>query len=114
MGVRDWVLSIERAWDATRLRRASKRPPADFRIEAYLGHGSRDGAVLRGRVLDDPAPADALEGERPRAVLRRTLRYFATDELPGVPLRIAVAGATVDVVTDAEGYFVVDLRPKAG
>ena len=34
-----------------------------------------------------------------------------TDELPGVPLRVAVAGASVEAVTDAEGYFLAHLRP---
>jgi phosphatidate phosphatase APP1 len=39
------------------------------------------------------------------------LRRFVTDELPGVPLRVSVAGATVEAITDAEGYFLVRLRP---
>ena len=113
MSAGDWVRKLESAWDATRLRRASTRPPAEFRIEAYLGHGSGDGVVLRGRVLDDPAPAAALEGEKIIAVVRRQLRRFATDELPNVPLGITVAGASVDVVTDEEGYFVARVQPRA-
>ena len=66
---------------------------------------------MRGRVLDDPPPSEAVEGEGVGAAVRRTLRHFVTDELPGVPLRIAVAGASVETVTDAEGYFVARLRP---
>ena len=41
---------------------ARGRPP-DFRIEAYLGHGGPHGVVVRGRVLDDPPPTEAVEGE---------------------------------------------------
>ena len=37
--------------------------PADFRIEAYVGHGGAEGVVVRGRVLDDPVPTEAVEGE---------------------------------------------------
>jgi phosphatidate phosphatase APP1 len=62
-------------------------------------------------VLDDPPPSDAVEGEGMAAAVRRTLRGFVTDELPGVPLRVRVAGATVDVTTDAEGYFLTHVRP---
>ena len=113
MSARRWVVSLERAWDAARLRRAGSRPPADFRIEPYVGHGGGEGVVVRGRVVDDPAPAEALEGERVGAVVRRMVRHFVTDELPGVPLRIAVADASVETVTDAEGYFVARLRPDA-
>ena len=106
-----WVVDLERAWDARRLRKTGSRPPADFRIETYIGHGSVGGVVVRGRVLDNPPPSDAVEGEGVVAAVRRTLRSFATHELPGVPLRIAVAGATVDTVTDEEGYFLARLGP---
>ncbi len=111
MSARRWVVSLERAWDAARLRRAGSRPPVDFRIEPYLGHGGAEGVVVRGRVLDDPPPSEALEGEGVGPAVRRTLRHFMTDELPGVPLRITVAGDNVETVTDAEGYFLIRLRP---
>jgi phosphatidate phosphatase APP1 len=111
MSARRWFVNLERAWDATRLRRASSRPPAHFRIEAYLGHGGAEGVVVRGRVLDDPPSSEAVEGEAVRAAARRTLRHFVTNELPGVPLRVTVADASVETATDAEGYFLVRLQP---
>jgi phosphatidate phosphatase APP1 len=111
MGARGWVVSLERAWDWARLRRASSRPPAHFRVEPYIGHGGPEGVVVRGRVLDDPLPSVAVEGEGVGAAMRRTLRNFMTDELPGVPLRVAVADAELVIVTDAEGYFLAKLRP---
>lgn len=111
MSPRSWVLALERAWDAARLRRAGTRRPEDFRIEPYLGHGGAGGVVVRGRVLDAPPRSEAVEGEGVGAAVRRTLRDFITDELPGVPLRVTVAGTTVDAVTDGEGYFLCRLRP---
>lgn len=105
-----WVVALEKAWDAARLRRAGGRPPAHFRIEPYVGHGGTEGVVVRGRVLDDPPPSEAVDGEGVGAAVRRTLRDFVTNELPGVPLRVSVAGASVEAVTDAEGYFVVRLH----
>lgn len=113
MSARRWFVRLERAWDAVRLRRAGSRPPADFRIEPYIGHGGAEGLVVRGRVLNDPPPSEAVEGEGAGAAVRRTLRGFVTDELPGVPLRVTIAGASVDTVTDAEGYFVARLRPDS-
>ena len=113
MGVHRWVVRGERAWDAARLRRAGSRTPGDFRIEPYLAHGGAEGVVVRGRVFDDPPPSDAVEGEGVGAALRRTLRLFLSNELPGVPLRVSVAGATGETVTDAEGYFLTRLHPDA-
>lgn len=111
MSVRRWVLRLESAWDTMRLRRAGSRTPVDFRIEPYIGHGGHQGVVVRGRALDDPPSSEAVEGEGVRAAVLRTLRHFVTDELPGVPLRIAVADASVATVTDSEGYFQATLHP---
>jgi phosphatidate phosphatase APP1 len=106
------LVGLERTWDSVRLRRRSSRPPADFRIEAYLGHGGAEGVVVRGRVLDDPPLTDAVAGEGAGAAVRRSLRQFVTAELPGVPLRVTVGGSSVEAVTDEEGYFVARLRPE--
>jgi phosphatidate phosphatase APP1 len=113
MAVHRWIVDAEAAWDAHRLRRAGARPPAHFRIETYVGHGGAGSVVLRGRVLDDPPPSEAVEGEGALAALRRTLRGFLTDELPGVRLRATVAGETVETVTDADGYFLARLHADA-
>lgn len=105
MAVGRWAVAAERAWDSARLARSRSRPPAHFRIEPYLGHGGPAGTVVRGRVLDNPVPSEAVADEGVRAAVRRTVRHFVTDELPGVPLRITVAGASVDVESDKDGYF---------
>ncbi|QBR91921.1 App1 family protein [Nocardioides euryhalodurans] len=111
MDPRRWIVQLEHAWDSARLRRKGPGTPQHFRIEVYAGHGGADGIVVRGRVLDNPPPSEAVEGEGLRAAVSRTLSHFLTDELPGVPLRISVAGATADVVTDREGYFLTRLSP---
>ncbi|WP_148573091.1 App1 family protein [Nocardioides caldifontis] len=113
MSVPRWLLRAEQAWDAARLRRRASRVPEHFRIVAYGGHGSDGQVVVRGRVVDDPPPSSAVEGEGVGAAVRRSVRSFVTDELPGVPLRVSVAGTEVEAVTDAEGYFVVRLAPPA-
>ncbi|CAA9397309.1 MAG: hypothetical protein AVDCRST_MAG47-3195 [uncultured Nocardioidaceae bacterium] len=110
MSARRWVVTLERAWDAARLR-GRRGAPAHFRIDTYIGHGSADGVLVRGRVLDNAPSPEAVEGEGVGAAVRRTLRDFVTDELPGVPLRVEVAGTTAEVVTDTEGYFRLLLHP---
>ena len=107
------VVDLERARDAARRRRKAAGPPRDFRIEAYLGHGGPEGVVVRGRVLDDPPISEAVEGEGLGAAVRRSLRQFVTDELPGVLLRVSGGDATVEAATDGEGYFVARLAPSA-
>lgn len=108
------LLAAERIWDEGRLLvRQSGRVPQDFRIESYEGHGGAAGVVVRGRVLDNPPPSVALEGEGVGPALRRSLSHFITDELPDVPLRVTVGDAVVEVSTDREGYFRAELHPAA-
>ena len=111
MTARRWLLWLEGAWDGLRLRRAGARIPVDLRIEPYVGHGGSHGVMVRGRVLDDPTPSEAVEGEGVVDAVLRTVRHFLTDDLPGVPLRVDVGGSRVDTVTDADGYFQVRLDP---
>jgi phosphatidate phosphatase APP1 len=98
---------LERRWDAARLARRAGQPPRRFRIEPFFGHGEAgDGVVVvRGRVLDNPEPTVAAEGEAVWQAALRTARRFLTDELPDVPLTVRVGASTVDVATDADGYF---------
>lgn len=105
MDVRRLVVALERAWDGVRLRRRRSGTPEHFRIEPYIGHGGPSGVVVRGRVLDNPVATEAVDGEGVSDAVRRTLRHFLTDELPGVPLTVTLGGTDVETVTDAEGYF---------
>lgn len=107
MDVQRLIVAAESAWDRRRLRRGQARTPKHFRIEPYIGHGGPAGVVVRGRVLDNPLATEPVEDESVRAAVRRTVRHFLTNELPGVPLRVTVGGASVEAVTDEEGYFLV-------
>lgn len=105
-----WVSGLERMLDTAHLRRSEPSTPTSFRIESYDGHGGPAGIVLRGRVLDNPAPSRATEGEGVGAAALRTLQNFLTKELPGVPLTVRIAGTTTTAASDDEGYFLLRLE----
>lgn len=108
MGASRWVANVERFLESARLR-AAPATPTSFRIESYGGHGGPAGAVVRGRVLDNPQPTRAVEGEGVGAAVRRSMQNFLTHELPQVPLTVEVGGTAVHAVSDDDGYFVVAL-----
>ncbi|WP_395656508.1 App1 family protein [Nocardioides sp.] len=105
------LVGAEHAWDGLRLRRRSRRPLRFFRIETYGGHGGPGGVVVRGRVLDNPPPSEAVAGEGVGAAVRRSLGQFVTVELPDVPLRVRIGDATVETSSDGDGYFRAELHP---
>jgi phosphatidate phosphatase APP1 len=112
MGASRWVTKVERLLESTPLL-SSRSTPTSFRIEPYGGHGGPAGVVVRGRVLDNPEPSRVAEGEGVRAAVRRSVQSFLTRELSGVPLRVEVAGTTVETATDDDGYFLVTVPVTA-
>ncbi|MQW78131.1 DUF2183 domain-containing protein [Nocardioides sp. dk4132] len=104
------LAALERRWDHLRDRRRGDETPRHFRIVAYIGHGSAGRVILRGRVLDNPAPAETIEGEAVWAAVRRSAAGFLTRELPGVPLRARIGAAETTTETDRDGYFETELE----
>jgi phosphatidate phosphatase APP1 len=70
-GARGLLRRVERRWDSLR---GARRVPTELRIVTYVAHGAGGHVVVRGRVVDDPEPAETLAGESPwAAVLSRGL-----------------------------------------
>lgn len=83
-----------------------------YSVAAYAGYGTPQRIRLRGRVLrGSPIPAG-----QPNDRLWRNLHAVYTrmesDEVPGATVRLEMAGATVDTITDSEGYYDVWLAPE--
>ena len=82
----------------------------------YRGHGSRERLWLRGRVLEGrPVTMGSVTDPWWRN-LAKTLRRFTGSEIPGAVVRAHLEGQTMELVTDREGYFdldVVNPKPEA-
>ncbi len=101
----DLLVGAEKLWDGVRRGRRARKVPEHFRIETYDGHGGAAGVVVRGRVLDNPPPSAAEDGEGVGAAVRRSLSQFVTDELPNVPLRVTVGDASVETSDRRRGLL---------
>jgi phosphatidate phosphatase APP1 len=74
-------------------------------IAAYRGYGDVRGIELMGRVLADRPHTGPREDDPWWDNLLDTYRRFESDEIPGAPLRLRFRGASVDLLSDAEGYY---------
>jgi phosphatidate phosphatase APP1 len=63
-------------------------------------------------VLEDEGILSAGERDSPWRNVLNTLRRFESDEVPGARVRARFAGATQELVTDAEGYFDTWITPR--
>ena len=78
-------------------------------ISAYRGYATRARALISGRVLDNRAPDAAREEDSIWQTLRNAYRRFETDEVPNVPVTVRFEDCEHTVVTDAEGYYHLEL-----
>ena len=95
---------------ARRVAKAGRRDP--LVIHAYRGYGTDTRLRVRGRVLEDAGIPAAGERDTAWRNVLSTLRRLESDEVPGARVRVRIAGATQDVVTDAEGYFDTWIAPS--
>lgn len=79
------------------------------RLLAYAGYRTPGSVRLRGRVVRYAPPLDS---KRRQGLFRRAramMAIYNSDEIPGVPVRVAGYGLSCDVISDEEGYFAFDL-----
>lgn len=81
-------------------------------LEPYRGYGTRSEVFLIGRVFRQ-SQADPARERGLRSELRDVGRRLARRTIPGAVVVARLQGAEERVVTDADGYFRVHLRPQA-
>lgn len=92
-----------------RLRELAARRRDPVVILPYLGYGTAEKLVLRGRVLQDEGFRPTRDTERRWRNLVEFVKRMESDEVPGARLRATFGERSVETVTDGEGYFAVEL-----
>ncbi len=81
----------------------------DLLITPYMGFGNADRILMRGRVLEDKEIRDSKETDSRWRNLKNMYRHFETDEVPFARVKAKFQEAEQEVITDREGYFLLEL-----
>jgi phosphatidate phosphatase APP1 len=92
---------------------AGPKHPDSVIILPYRGYGNAEKLVLPGRVLRDECIRPAREGERRWRNFIAFLKRLESDELPFARLRARFRGSERELRADREGYFRLELPPRA-
>jgi phosphatidate phosphatase APP1 len=106
------LTNAEDKWDELRFefnKRLGWNDPVQ--IIPYRTYGTARRIYIKGRVLEDKKIAGAGEKDTVWNNLVNMYKRFESDEVPGARLRVQLADESHEVITDAEGYFVLDLNP---
>lgn len=107
----DFVLDIERALrlGVNRAERVFDR--GSFAPSGYRGYGTRDGALVLGRVLQADESEPTVGGTSRWRNLKAALTRLESDPLPHARVRVSLGGApgmtndAREIVADDEGFF---------
>jgi phosphatidate phosphatase APP1 len=81
-------------------------------ILPYLTYGSAQKLTVCGRVLEDEGFPPAADADTRWRNLVRFYKRLESDEMPGARLRARFLGMGTEGVTDAEGYFRLEIAPR--
>ena len=103
---------LEDKWDELRFNLSKKMRWNDpLQIVPYRTYGTPRRLYIKGRVLEDKKIAGAGDKDTVWNNLLNMYKRFESDEVPGARVKVTLPGEEHTVVTDKEGYFVLDLNP---
>ncbi len=103
--------AVENRISQARFERRQRNGLGKLQIMPYIGYGTPDQFVLRGRVLRDKAIREPMDTASTFHNLVDMYKRFRSDEIPGSTVRARFADRAADAVTDPEGYFELRLQP---
>lgn len=80
-------------------------------VYPYRGFGTKDQVWLFGRILVDRGLEHATEDDSLWKNFRMSVKRFASDEIPGVRVRVRFGDAEEEVLSDTEGYYTSKIEP---
>ncbi len=101
---------IDQAVFRFKLRRGRVGP---LLIQPYRGHGTPSKLFLHGRVLEDKNIAGAMETDRVWKNIRDMFQRFNSTEIPYARLRVRFQDQVLEARTNQEGYFHLEIEPRA-
>ena len=82
-------------------------------ILPYRKFGTPDRLRIGGRVVEDRGVLTAAHTDSTLANIGLTLRRYAAYEVPGAKVRIQFGAETDTIVTDAKGFFEIEIEPSS-
>ncbi|MCC6801490.1 MAG: DUF2183 domain-containing protein [Anaerolineae bacterium] len=107
------LVAVEDRYDATKFRLRQRRGLGALLIMPFVGYGTPDTLILKGRVLRDKRIREPMASASPLSNVVDMYKRFQSDEIPGATVQATFGGCTETTTTNVEGYFEFRLQPGA-
>ena len=82
-----------------------------LQILPYRSYGTVNRLYVKGRVLEDEGIGRHTDKDTIVNNLLNMYKRFESDEVPGAQVRVSFEGKELTIITDDEGYFILNLVP---
>lgn len=107
------LTAIEDRVDAVKFRWQQRRGLGVLTIMPFVGYGTPDELILKGRVLRDKNISEPMASASLLTNVVDMYKRFQSDEIPGATIRARFGDHVETTTTDVEGYFEFHLKPGA-
>lgn len=105
--------AIENRYSTARFKWQQRRGLGKLQIMPFVGYGTPDEFILKGRVLRDKNISAPMDSASLLTNLIDTYKRFQSDEIPGATVRARFGDAAADTTTNPGGFFEFHLKPGA-
>ncbi len=107
------LVNIEDKWDELSFNLKKSLGLNDpIQIVIYRTYGTANRLYIKGRILEDKKITSAADKDTMLHNLLNMYKRFESDEVPGATLNVQLVNEAFKVVSDKEGYFVLDITPQ--
>jgi len=110
-GLLKLLTSLEDRYDTAKQKYRQRRGLGKLIIMPFIGYGTPEALVLRGRVLRDKSIHPPMDTAGVLTNLADMYKRFMSDEVPGATVRASFGEQFSETVTDAEGFFEFRFQP---
>jgi phosphatidate phosphatase APP1 len=106
------LTAVEKRYDAVKFNRRQRRGLGKLQIMPFIGYGTPDELVFKGRVLRDKNINAPMDTASIFTNLSDMYKRFQSDEIPGAVVRARLEDNVSEATTNEEGFFEFHLKPR--
>ncbi len=106
------LTAVENRYDIAKHRRRQRRGLGKLIIAPFVGYGTREKLILKGRVLRDKGIHPPMDTASIFTNLADMYKRFQSDEIPGATVQARLGEQVFEAVTNEEGFFEFTLTPE--
>src|SRR5450432_3672000 len=108
------LTAVENRYDTAKFKRRLRKGLGKLQIMPFIGYGTTNELILRGRVLRDKNISAPMDTTGVFTNILDMYKRFQSDEIPSATISARFQDETTETTTNEEGFFEFHLNVQPG